>query len=118
QPIALVQRAEGRRPRKLLVGLSADLGHGLWDVDLKIMRRRVLTGVQTVPAVMTQVGHVIDVRLVELQAARHGREYRAETFAITTGITDLQDTSHFRFVAGEQRLRARTVTHGTRRHRR
>ncbi|KAG1179624.1 hypothetical protein G6F35_016218 [Rhizopus arrhizus] len=66
------------------------------------MRRRVLTGVQTGAAVVAQVGQIVQVGLAKFQAAGHGREHRAEAFAIAAGVADLHDAGDFGFVGGQQ----------------
>jgi len=89
QAVALVKLAQRRRPGVVDIGLAAHFGHGFGHIDRKLMRRRILAGVQAGAAVVAQVGQEVDVGLAEFQPARHGRKHRAKALAVATGVADL-----------------------------
>jgi hypothetical protein len=63
------------------------------------MRRRILAGVQTRTAVVTQVGQIMNVSFAKLQAPRHGGENRTKALAIAAAIADLKLAGNFFFSA-------------------
>ena len=102
QTVVLVELAKRRGPGKVGVGFEPDLGHGLRHVDPELVRRCVLTGMQTGATVVTQIGQVVQVSfVVELEPACHGRENGTEALAIAAGVADLQDAGDFCLVGRE-----------------
>ena len=99
EPIVAIKATKRLRPRKVGVGFHPNPCHRLGHVDTELMWRGVLTGVQARTAVVTEIGEVIEICLaVELEPARHGRKNGTESFAIATGVANLQHARNFGLV--------------------
>ena len=97
EAVALIEFAHGRWPSVIGISLTTDGGHGLGHVDGKLMRRRILTSMQTRTAVVAQVSQVMNVGLAKFQAPRHGGKHGTKTFAIATAIANLKLSRNFLF---------------------
>ena len=82
-----------------LVSPAGEYAGRIWDaaracqgsrkIHRELMRRSVLTCIKALAAVVAQVGEEMHVRLAEFQPPRHGREHRAEAFAVAAGVADV-----------------------------
>ncbi|MDT4857618.1 hypothetical protein FQZ97_920500 [compost metagenome] len=97
EAVALVELSQRGWPGVVGVGLPPHGGHGLRHVDRKLVRWRVLAGMQAGAAVVAQVGQEVDVGLAEFEPARHGRKHGAEAFAVAAGVADLHLARHLGF---------------------
>jgi hypothetical protein len=46
------------------------------------------------PTIVTEIGKIADIALVELTTTGHRRKHRAKPLAITTGVTDLHHSGN------------------------
>ena len=77
---------ERARPAVLLVRAQADLGKRPRHVDAELVRRRVLARVETLAAVVAEVGEVIEVGRDKCEALLHRRKDRAKLFAVPARV--------------------------------
>src|SRR5262249_4017435 len=68
--------------------LGAELRHELRNVDGKLVRRRVLAGVVTVPAIEAQISQIGQIGFCERPPPFHRWENRAVAFAVTASISN------------------------------
>ena len=85
----------------MLIGFQPHFRHCFGNINRKLVRRGILTGVQTGAAVVAQVRQIVNIRLAECQTLGHGREYGAKPFAIAAGVTDLHHPFDFRLRFGD-----------------
>src|SRR5438094_226797 len=80
--------------RILCVGLLANLGQCLRNIDPKFVRRRVHASVETGAAVMTQVGQVHHIRHPHPPPPLQRRKHRTIPLTIPTSVTNLELPEH------------------------
>ncbi len=64
-----------------------------------------MAGMQACAAVVAQVGEVMDICFAKFQATCHGGEHGTKTFAVATGIANLQLARDLGFRGGEFAIR-------------
>ena len=85
-PVVPERRAKGWGPAMVLVRAHTDPGERLGHVDPEFVRRRKLTGVQALTAVVAEVGEIGQVRFCEQDPLFHRREHRAVLLAVPAGV--------------------------------
>jgi hypothetical protein len=105
----LTERApEPIGPRVLAVGFAAHLREHAREVELELVRRRVLAGVEAGAAVVAEVGEVVHVAFGEFQAPLERREHRAVALAVAAGVADREDALRF----GDECVERHGARHG------
>ena len=89
--MAADERRERARPGVVLVRREPDLGERPRHVDAELVRRRVLTRVEALAAVVTQVGQVGQIDARERLALLHRRKHRAVLLAVAAGVAHGED---------------------------
>ncbi len=106
-------RGELWGPGEFGVGLAAQPGHDLGVVQVELVRRRVLAGVVAAPAVVAEVGEVLELRVRERAAQFHHRKDRAESLAVAACVADggtaVRLFHYFRHAASRPATRPKTV---------
>ena len=93
--VTLEQALEHAGPGIVAVGLGAQLGERLQDVDGELVRRRVLARVIAALTAMAQVGEIRHVPVRERQPLVHRRKDSAIPLAVPARVADLHDAFGF-----------------------
>src|SRR5262249_52923062 len=84
----LEQTGKDSRPAKFAVGIRAQLGHELGNVDREFVGRRILARVVAIAAIETEVGEINQIALGKSSPPFHRGKNRAVSFAVAAGIAD------------------------------
>ncbi len=84
--LARKRAAHDVRPAELFVRGKTDFRERARHVDPEFVRRRILAGVETLAAVVTEVGQVGEVALRKRLAILHGLKHRTVRLAVAAGV--------------------------------
>ena len=93
--VALESPRKGAGPGVLLVCLRPDLSEHLREVELELVRRRVLTRVVARAAAVAEVGEISEIGFGEGEPPLQRRKDRAIALAIATRIANARHTPAF-----------------------